>query len=255
MKYNYHTHTYRCHHAAPDERAYIESAISAGIETLGFADHSPYFFDGDYYSNYRMRPETAYEYFDTLSKLREEYKDRINIKIGFETEYYPRFFHRVIDFYKNFDVDFIILGQHFLDNEMGSHYSGSPTNDEYYLEKYINQVSEALDTGKYTYVAHPDLLNYTGDFDIYRKHYIKLCEKSYKLNIPLEINFLGIADNRIYPNEKFWEIAGEVGAPVVLGVDAHTPKALNNTDVLAKAMQLCDKYNLNLQENISLIPV
>ena len=28
---NYHTHTWRCHHAGGTERQYIESAIAAGI--------------------------------------------------------------------------------------------------------------------------------------------------------------------------------------------------------------------------------
>lgn len=35
---------------------------------------------------------------------------------------------------------------------------------------------------------------------------------SRELNIPLEINFLGVRDNRIYPNEWFWEVAGRENA-------------------------------------------
>jgi histidinol-phosphatase (PHP family) len=57
MTVNYHTHTVRCRHASGTEREYIETAISRGITTLGFSDHSPYIFDGVYYSSFRMRPE------------------------------------------------------------------------------------------------------------------------------------------------------------------------------------------------------
>ena len=48
MLANFHTHTYRCHHASGTDREYVESAIRAGVKVLGFADHSPYWFPGDY---------------------------------------------------------------------------------------------------------------------------------------------------------------------------------------------------------------
>ena len=41
-KANYHTHTTRCKHANGTEREYIEKAIEAGYQVLGFSDHSPY---------------------------------------------------------------------------------------------------------------------------------------------------------------------------------------------------------------------
>ena len=54
MYANYHTHTFRCHHANGTEREYIEQAIERGLHTLGFSDHAPMPFEGDYYSTYRM---------------------------------------------------------------------------------------------------------------------------------------------------------------------------------------------------------
>ena len=56
---NYHTHTPRCNHARGGEEEYIQNAVAGGLEILGFADHSPYWFTGagDYYSTFRMRPE------------------------------------------------------------------------------------------------------------------------------------------------------------------------------------------------------
>ena len=52
---NYHTHTPRCNHAVGTEREYVENALEAGLQILGFSDHSPYIFPGDYYSGFRMR--------------------------------------------------------------------------------------------------------------------------------------------------------------------------------------------------------
>ena len=48
MKANYHTHTWRCNHASGNERQYVENAIKAGLEVLGFADHTPYPFPAGY---------------------------------------------------------------------------------------------------------------------------------------------------------------------------------------------------------------
>ena len=57
MHTNYHTHTYRCHHAFGTEREYIEKAIEAGFTVLGFSDHTPQFYRTDYYNKNKMRPE------------------------------------------------------------------------------------------------------------------------------------------------------------------------------------------------------
>ena len=41
--FNYHTHTFRCGHAATcEDEEYVLSALKAGFRTLGFSDHAPY---------------------------------------------------------------------------------------------------------------------------------------------------------------------------------------------------------------------
>ena len=74
---NYHTHTWRCNHATGTERQYVENAITAGLRILGFSDHSPYFFPGDYYSTFRMRPEQFPDYVETVLALRKEYEGKL----------------------------------------------------------------------------------------------------------------------------------------------------------------------------------
>ena len=114
LTFNYHTHTRRCRHAQGTERDYIETAIAAGMKTLGFSDHAPQLFPGDYYSDYRMFPEETEDYAMTLAALREEYKDRIDIRIGYEAEYYPDIFPALLEHLKKYPCDYLILGQHFL---------------------------------------------------------------------------------------------------------------------------------------------
>ena len=44
MVANYPPHTGRCNHAYGVEKQYIEKAIEAGLQILGFSDHTPYCF-------------------------------------------------------------------------------------------------------------------------------------------------------------------------------------------------------------------
>ena len=138
---NFHTHTYRCKHAIGKEREYVEGAIKAGIKTLGFSDHAPYCFGNTrYYSGMRIEPNDAENYVKQVLALKKEYEKDIDIYLGFEAEYFPKFFDEFIAFIKPFNVDYLILGQHFTDNEYDGMYVYSYRTSETELVKYINQV-------------------------------------------------------------------------------------------------------------------
>ena len=224
MQANYHTHTVRCNHAEGTERDYIEQAIARKVKVLGFSDHSPQMFDNGYVSGFRMRPDQLEDYVLTLRGLRQEYAGQIEIHIGLEAEYYPRYFDRLMDLIRPFHLDYLILGQHFTGNESdGEPACPRPAEDESRLERYVKQTMEALETGRYSCFAHPDILNFTGEAKVYRKWYEKLCIRAKELHIPLEMNMLGFSTGRHYPNKAFFQIAAEVGNEVILGCDAHAP--------------------------------
>ena len=256
MKANYHTHTVRCNHASGTEREFIETALKCGMEELGFSDHTPYFaMPLEVYSGFRMKPWQAQDYFDTLKALKEEYKGKIDIHIGVEAEYYPAMFDDLVHKLIDFGAEYMIMGQHFTKNEQGTPYATTPTDNEENLIEYVDQVCEGLDTGVYTYIAHPDVFNYVGDDRIYRKHYERLCVHAKELNIPLEINLLGIAGRRNYPSYKFFEIAASVGNKIILGCDAHSPGALIPGEAYEKGMKMVEDLKLDLIEKVSLVPI
>lgn len=246
---NLHTHTARCNHAAGDEREYILNAISGGLSRLGFSDHSPYCFPADYHSGIRMRNDQVGEYVSTLKSLREEFKDRIDIKIGYEMEYYPKYFSETIKLITEYDVDYLILGQHHIENEFGSPYSGHPTENEKDLAAYVDMVIEAIDTGIYTYIAHPDNLRFVGEDAVFDRHYSRLIEHAKDLDIPLEINCLGIREGRFYPGDRFFSLCGKIGASVCVGSDAHSPETVSDTASFAVAFGMIQKYGLKFIES------
>ena len=215
---NFHTHTFRCHHAEGTEREYIETALGLGMKTLGFSDHSPYFFEGDYYSGFRMRSEELPGYVNTLTELREEYRGRIDIHIGLEAEYYPRHFDKLLEYVRSCGIEYLILGQHFTRNEYDGQSAFYTGDDIAFMEEYSSQVCEALGTGVFSYVAHPDMPTYTGaETERYELLCRRICEAARAADVPVEFNLQGFVEGRTYPKVDFFRIAHEVGCRTIIG--------------------------------------
>ena len=119
MRANYHTHTARCHHAFGEDEEYVKVAIDRGVSVLGFSCHAPMEYPGGYESYYKMQVCELSEYVGSLLSLKEKYKDKIDIKIGLEAEYYPELYEESIKLWVSFPIDYLILGQHFVDKEYG----------------------------------------------------------------------------------------------------------------------------------------
>lgn len=252
---NYHSHTTRCRHAKGSEGEYVEKALERGLKIFGFSDHTPQFFPGDYYSFMRMRPEELEDYCHTVRQLQKEYRGQIALPLGVEAEYYPATWSEMLPRLRDAGIEYMILGQHWLGNEQNEHGSGGATADEELLKRYCYQVMKGLETGKFTYLAHPDLFNFVGDRNIYRRYMGELCRFTRQANIPLEINLLGMWSKRHYPNPEFWAIAAEEGCSVILGLDAHDPSHVLNFECENKAMEMVRHYGLKLLDTVALRPL
>lgn len=252
MKANYHTHTWRCNHASGNERQYVENALKAGLEILGFADHAPYIFPGSYHSHFRMDVNQFPDYVDTVLALRQRYANRIRIPLGLEMEYYPKLLPQILPILRDQPMDYLILGQHFVGNEYDAPYNGLASQDERLLRQYVRQSCEAMNTGLFTYFAHPDLLNFQGSRRLYRQHMADICREAKSCGIPLEFNLLGLAGGRHYPTLAFWELAAEEGCDVILGRDAHTPESLLDTKTEERGLEILRQLGITPMETVTL---
>lgn len=251
MLANYHTHTRRCHHADGRDEAYVRAAIKKGIKVLGFSDHGPFPYE-DFTSTMRMTTSASGSYFRSLRKLREKYKDKIQIKIGFEYEYFPEYAEWLKGFIKENEVDYIILGQHFSVREKGGKHTEKLTEPEEIL-LYRDSVVEAIESGLFLYVAHPDLyLCAYQRFDDTAKEVARdICRTAAQYDIPLEYNLYGLrksekAGKELYPFKDFWLIAKEYGNRVIVGIDAHSPAHIKDDRYFKEAEK-------NLRE-LSIVP-
>ncbi len=233
-KFNLHTHTYRCNHAKGEDEDFVLAAIENGYTTMGFSDHAPYIFPEDYnsYSDFRMKPYRTQDYADSVRELAEKYKDKIDIKLGFETEWYPDLIEGELEYLKSFNYDYLILGQHYVGNEIEkwAKYTGHKNKSVKHLDLFIKQVLDAAKSGEFAYIAHPDIFNFTGSKRVYLEKMDEFVKELKEIDIPLECNFLGYSTNRHYPNPDFWKIVAKHGNRVVIGLDAHQPWVYADTE-------------------------
>lgn len=246
MYANYHTHTARCKHAIGEDREYVEAAIQSGMQVLGFSDHCPWILEKEYVSGSRMELSQLDDYVNSIQSLKKEYKNDITIYLGFECEYIPELMPQQEKLFQDYPIDYRILGQHFLIPEPYGTYTGIETQDENYFLEYIDSIIEAVNTGKYRYLAHPDLIHFTGNPKLYDEQMLRLLNYLKQKNIPIEINLLGVYEKRHYTSRHFLDLARQAGNQVIVGVDAHQPERLQMTAAQDQCYQMAKDAGLNV---------
>lgn len=247
--FNYHTHTKRCGHAIGLDEEYIQAAIKAGFTTLGFSEHLGY--EGWDDPNERINFLEIDEYLQTMNTYKELYKNQIQLRVGFEFEY----FEEDVDYLHEIKskCDFLINGQHAISKD---HYIHDTCSDED-VQIYAKQICLAMEEGLSDYLAHPDYFllgrREIGFNEACAKAMNDIAACAKKHAIPVEINLKGLrygkhafpyGERYIYPHRETYEILAKHGCTIVYGYDAHTPTALLEqdkeilTDEITKDLQL-----------------
>ena len=256
-KTNYHMHTKRCMHASGTDEDYVLAAIAGGFEEIGFSDHCPWRYDSDFVAHMRMPLSQFDDYYRSISSLREKYQDQIRIKIGLECEYFPQYMSWLKDFVKEWQLDYIIFGNHYYKTDEKRVYFGTACEQDVFLHAYVDEAIAGMETGMYAYLAHPDLfMRGRRVFDqLAEIESRRLCEAAKRLHMPLEYNLNGAAYNDVmhttqYPHPKFWEIAAEIGNDAIIGVDAHEPKAMSDATYWNQAIAYLNALHMNLIDQL-----
>ena len=141
MDYNYHTHTYRCGHADGTDEEYVKRAIECGIKYMGFSDHAPFVFpDGGEIGCHVQQADVA-DYIESIKNLRKKYSDKIDLLVGFEMEYMPTHFDKMLENARNSGAEYLILGQHYIaDGYPDAIASGEKTESEERISGYVDCV-------------------------------------------------------------------------------------------------------------------
>jgi len=257
MKANYHTHTKRCKHASGTDELYVQSAIRAGFDILGFADHTPWPYRSGYISAIRMDVSQLSDYVTSLREIKERYKDKLNILIGLECEYFPRYMSWLKEAKEAYGLDYLIFGAHFIGSDEDSPYVGTACRDTSFMYRYADMCVAGIQTGLYAYLAHPDVyMRHREAWDADCQAVAKaICTCALEIDLPLEYNLnahvIGF-EECLFPRREFWELAAQTGNKVVIGYDAHQPQMLENLAAETEIRALLTSLNLAPLDSINL---
>lgn len=248
---NYHTHTRRCKHAAGTDREYVEAAIAAGLQVLGFSDHMPWPGNVPGVEHSRMAMRELDDYFSSLTALRREYQGQIELHIGFETENFD-LLPQQLRLLEDYPCEYLILGHHFSGYGADAHYFGRPFSDPALLENYTAHVVDGIRSGVFLYLAHPDMPDWRGERALLDAAMERICLAAKEQALPLEINILGQRTGRNYPTEAFFRRAAAHGCTFCVGVDAHTPEHFAEPAVFERALRFAESFGRPVVQRFSI---
>lgn len=236
--FNYHTHTYRCGHAEDymEDEDYVKEFIEKGFRKIAFTDHAPQKKTIDKRSNMRMEYSEMEGYLESIKRLKEKYKDKIEIETGFEIEYLPG---EEANLFELKDLaDKIVLGQHFIyddEEELKIFRKNKFSDDD--LIRYAEYIKTAMELKIPDIIVHPDLYMLSrSEFDETCKKVAEIiCEAAQKNDVILEINLteaflysVNLRSKIRYPCKEFWEVASKFNIKVIYGIDAHYREQIRN---------------------------
>jgi histidinol-phosphatase (PHP family) len=241
MKIDIHNHTVLCNHAEGSVDAYVEQAISSGIDVFGFSDHAPMHFDPEY----RMSFDQMEEYRQMVLDAKTRYAGKITVLFGYEVDYLPGYMDERI---LNADVDYLIGSVHFIDKwgfdnpEFIGRYEHEDINEIW--REYFGLVEEMANSRRFDIVGHLDLIKVfkfmptepVGEIAAAAMRAIREADMAIELNVSGYRKPIGEA----YPSRELLEMAFALGIPITFGSDAHKPEQVGlfreEAEALAKAV-------------------
>jgi histidinol-phosphatase (PHP family) len=220
---------YHMHSTFSDGKAepggYIDDAISARMMEIGFSEHLNLFVPDQQWC---MDPSKTPEYIRTLNKLKRERKE-IQIRKGFEVDYFPGRENEIYDFISPLDLDYVIGSVHFMGDttvDSSPDFFTGKNIDEIFRD-YFELLYQAVESGLFDIIGHCDLLriyNHKPSFDpeyLYRE----LAGRMSRHDVAFEINTNGrnrpLAD--FYPDRRYLKLFREANVPVCVNSDSHFP--------------------------------
>lgn len=236
MLIDYHTHHERCGHAEGSLEDYVKRGITIGLSQLGLSDHMPLLHVDPltYYPGMAMPMEELPRYVEECLRLKEAYKDRIDLRIGLEGDYIEGYEEQIKEIIDAYPWDYVIGSVHFLGewdvSDRRQLHEWEHRNREEVYEAYFRAVGQAAQTGFYSYIGHFDVIKrfgYRPDCDYWeleRKALdtIKACD----LAIELNASGLRMPANEMFPGRRALEYCLNSGIQVTIGSDAHQPEKL-----------------------------
>ncbi len=209
----------------------IESAIAKGLSVICFTDH----YDKD---NLDWGDEAIFDvesYFQKMMALQEEYRDRIDIRIGAEIGMQPY----LAEYYQNFmaqhPFDFVIGSVHsVLEHDVALDFFQKHSDPEGYKIYFEEMLQDVQKIKSYDVLGHLDyIVRYSnqGSKGFNLNDYMDIIEEILKQVIAhgkgIEMNMSGLKYGLGAPHpqpeiiKRYRELGGEI---ITVGADGHIPE-------------------------------
>ncbi|MBN1308848.1 MAG: histidinol-phosphatase [Chitinispirillaceae bacterium] len=240
MIVDYHIHTPYCGHAQGKTIQYIEKAIEAGIDEIGFSDHLGRYYlthvQRRRYWDWGMDERTILRYCAELAELRALFRGRIAVKIGLEIDYVEGAEELLLPLLDHFAFDFYLGSIHCLPRFGWKHLADYTVyNEEKVVAEYFRCVRAALQSKRFHSLAHIDFIwRYlrwpkSSAPALFEKEIAAAVQTAVESGTCIEINANGYLWSRLNGSEgadPFVMLLNNIRdrqAPVTIGSDAHEP--------------------------------
>jgi histidinol-phosphatase (PHP family) len=194
---------------------YCEFAKERGIRQMGITEHDRYLDDID---------------LAAFQEARELSQD-VELRLGIEVDFVPGKEEQMDRFAAALPYDYVIGSVH---RVVGEEVDRSPDADIYerwdaydLYEAYYGNVREAVLSGRFDVLGHPDLIKIFRHFP--QRDITNMLEETAdavaESGIVVDVNAAGLRKpiGEIYPSRDFLQMFHRRGVPIILSSDAHAP--------------------------------
>jgi histidinol-phosphatase (PHP family) len=210
---------------------YLSAATQAGVEELGVSEHVYRFRDAVEISRHPLWEELARDDLDAYC----EFVRATPLRLGIEADFIAGVEDRIANLLDRHEFDYVVGSVHQMDggrmvDHAGYDVWGGESSADRVWERYFELVAEAVRSGLFDILAHPDLVKMWGpqrpwpERDL-RFHYEPAVEAIAESGIAVELSTAGLRKpvGEIYPSRELCEMCVEAGAAFALSSDAHAP--------------------------------
>ena len=209
---------------------YLSAARQAGIDELGVSEHVYRFRQALEVSRHPFWVESASDDLDAYC----EFVRTTPLRLGIEADFVAGAEDRIGELLEGREFDYVVgsvhlVGDRFVDHAGWDVWEGGSDPDDVW-ERYFGLVAEAVRSGLFDILAHPDLVKMWGPERPWpqrdpRFHFEPAVEAISASKIAVELSTAGLRKpvGEMYPSREFCELCVDAGAAFALSSDAHVP--------------------------------
>jgi histidinol-phosphatase (PHP family) len=231
---DYHVHTFRCGHAGGESRDFVLRAIEMGLSEIAFTDHIPLYFLPPERRDPRlaMREDQLDDYLCEVTALREEFRGRIDVRLGLEADYAEGHEEELARWLARADWDLVLGSVHWVAGDWIDDPARSPARFERegverLYEEYYRLLAKAARSGFFDVLTHFDLPKKHGHrpSEPLKAAEDEAIEAARASGCAVEISSAGLRKRvaEAYPEARLLSRIVAAGVPITFSSDAHAP--------------------------------